>query len=312
VTPTIGLDVGGTKVLGALVDPAGGILAEHRVPSPDGWDALAGAMLDLIGTLREADVSAVGIGAAGMVDHDGVIHYAPNIPGFRNVAVRATIADATGLSVVVDNDANAAAWGEVVHGAARGARDALVITLGTGIGGGIIADGGVYRGAHGFAAEIGHFTVDSDGPVCACGARGHWEAMASGTALGRMGRDAAAAGAAPSVLREAGGDPAAVNSHHVGEAVLAGEPDAVALLERYADYVAMGLAALCNILDPGVIVVSGGLVALGEALLAPVRRSLVSYIEGGTLRPVPDVVLATLGERAGVIGAAALARELTR
>ena len=157
-----------------------------------------------------------------MIDLDGVIHYAPNVPGFRRVPVRAELAAATGLPTIVDNDANTAAYAEIKIGVAKGVQDALVITLGTGIGGGVIVGGRVLRGANGFAAEIGHFQIDPAGPMCACGEPGHWEAAASGNALGQMARDAAAAGDAPSVLEQAGGDVDAIVGHHVSAAAHTG------------------------------------------------------------------------------------------
>jgi glucokinase len=224
--------------------------------------------------------------------------------------LRKELEAAVGLPVIVDNDANAAAWGEVVHGAAKGVLYALMITLGTGIGGGIIARGRVIRGAHGFAAEVGHFQIDPDGPMCACGERGHWEAYASGSALGRMGREWAAAGRAPGVVARAGGDPAAVTGVHVGDSARAGEADGVALLEEYADLVAVGLAGLANILDPERIVISGGLVELGDTLFVPLRAAFERRIEGFEYRPLVAIVPSLLGDHAGVVGAAARARDL--
>ncbi len=205
----IGLDIGGTKVLGAVVNDRGEILAECRVPSPTStWATLLGAIAASVAELRGQypAVATVGIGAAGMVDLDGSIHYSPNVPAFRSTRVRADVEAAVGLSTTVDNDANVAAYAEVRFGAAAGMTDAMVITLGTGVGGGIIVGGKVLRGANGFAAEVGHFQIDPNGPPCACGEVGHWEAMASGTALGVMARAAAARGALVSVLALAGGD----------------------------------------------------------------------------------------------------------
>ena len=197
-----------------------------------------------------------------------------------------------------------------MHGAARGALYALMVTLGSGIGGGIVARGRVIRGAHGFAAEVGHFQIDPNGPMCACGEPGHWEAFASGHALGRMGREWAAAGRAPGVLARAGGDVEAVTGVHVGDSAQGGEADGRALLDEYAELVAVGLAGLANILDPERIVISGGLVELGDTLLAPVRAAFARRIEGSAYRPRIDIVPAALGEQAGVIGAAARARDL--
>jgi glucokinase len=305
----VGVDIGGTKVLGALVDETGAVLAEHRVPSPDPWPEMRDATVGVIETLRREapGVEAVGVGAAGMIDLDGVIHYAPNVPGFRRVPVRAELAAATGLPTIVDNDANAAAYAEIKVGVARGVQDALVITLGTGIGGGVIVGGRVLRGAHGFAAEIGHFQIDPAGPMCACGEPGHWEAAASGNALGEMARDAAAAGDAPSVLDAAGGDVAAIVGHHVSAAARTGAADALALVDRYSANVAIGLVGLANIFDPAVIAIAGGLVNDGDLFLDPIRRHFLGHLEGATYRTTPEIVPTAAGEQSGVIGAALLA-----
>jgi glucokinase len=185
-----------------------------------------------------------------------------------------------------------------------------VLTLGTGIGGGIILDGKVYRGAHGFAAEVGHWQFDPHGRMCACGEPGHWEAWASGTALGALARDVVERGDAPSVLARAGGDASAVAGVHVGEAASDGAADALAILDRYADYVALGFAGLANILDPEIIVVGGGLVELGDLLLGRVRDRFHAHLEGAPYRPPVPIVAAALGDHAGVIGAAVLARDV--
>jgi glucokinase len=310
--PTIGVDLGATNVRCAVVDGGGNILAEVRDHTGVGGADVIPTTAALVAKLR-ADfpaVSAVGVGAAGLVDRDGDVQYAPNIPAFRRTPLREALGSAIGVPVIVDNDANAAAWGEIVHGAAHGALYALMVTLGSGIGGGIVARGRVIRGAHGFAGEIGHFQIDPNGPMCACGERGHWEAFASGHALGRMGREWASAGRAPGVLARAGGNPDAVTGEHVGDSAQAGESDGRALLDEYAELVAVGLAGLANILDPERIVISGGLVELGDTLLAPVRDAFGRRIEGSEFRPRIDIVPAVLGELAGVIGAAARARDL--
>jgi glucokinase len=310
---TFGIDLGGTNVRCAVVGDDGRIVAEQRRATlrATSWEELVTVMVDLVEELgaRYEVLPAVGVGAAGLVDRAGVVHYAPNIPHLRRATLRDALTSRLDRLVVVDNDANAAAHGELSHGAAQGVGYALVITLGTGIGGGIIARGRVIRGAHGFAAEIGHFQVDPDGPVCACGERGHWEALASGSALGRMGRELVVGGGGHAILELAGGDPAAVTGVHVGDAAQAGDPEALDVLARYADHVATGLAGLANILDPERIVVSGGLVELGDTLFEPVRTSFARRIEGVEYRPPIEIVPAALGEYAGVIGAAALARD---
>jgi glucokinase len=315
---TIGVDMGGTHLRVAVVDAGGTICHDHLQASPSASIADVVAAVGTVTTdlvKRASDdgltVNAIGVGVAALVDNDGVARYAPNVPGLVNAPLRADIADATGLQAVVDNDANVAAWGELAHGAAQGARHALIFTLGTGIGGGIILDGSVYRGAHGFAAEVGHWQFDPHGPQCACGEVGHWEAFGSGTALGRLARQTVEDGGAPSVLARAGGDVAAVTGEHVGAAAQDGMPDALAILDRFADYVAIGFANLSNIFDPEVIVVSGGLVNLGDLLLDRIRARFPRHLEGRAFRPAVPIVPAQLGDRAGVIGAAVLARYVT-
>jgi glucokinase len=308
LVPTIGIDVGGTKVLGVVLGTDDTVLAHERVASDPSGGGVEPAMATVVAALRAAvpEVGAIGVGIAGLVDDDGTLRYGPNLPDVLELPVRARLAAATGLPVHVDNDANAAGWAEVVLGAAAGARDALVVTLGTGIGGAIVIDGRVQRGAAGFAAEIGHFTVDRSGPLCACGQRGHWEAIASGSALGRLAVEAVARGDAPGIAAHAGSD--AVSAHHLVAAARSGDEAALGLLARFADDVALGLAALANILDPAVIVVAGGLVEIGDLLLDTVRECFVVHLEGVGHRPEIPVVAARLGERAGAIGAALQAR----
>lgn len=312
---TVGVDIGGTNTRVGVVDRDGNILGEDRHPSPETVSALIATVSTAIEKLgrglgTDLRIGAVGVGAAGLVDREGTVCYAPNLPQLIGVPLRSAIGDAVGMATVVDNDANAAAWGEACHGAARGVRDALVVTLGTGIGGGILVNGSVYRGAHGFAAEIGHWQVDPDGARCACGQLGHWEAEASGTALGRLARERAGAGQAPGVLARAKGDVDAITGLHVGESAMAGEVDGQALLCDLAQQVAIGFAGLANVLDPELIVVSGGLVHLGDLLLDPIREEFRDRVEGAARRPPIPVVAGALGDGAGVIGAAALAREL--
>jgi glucokinase len=309
--PTVGFDLGGTNVRAAVVDEAGQVQAEERAPTPSDWPALLDTVVELFRRLRTTGPSLerVGVGAAGMVDREGTVHYAPNIPKLIRVPLQAVLTERLPARVVVDNDANMAAWGELRHGAARGVSHGLVITLGTGVGGGIITDGRIARGAHGFAAEVGHWQFDPHGAECACGEPGHWEALASAGALGALARARAAAGDAPNVLARAGGDIRAVTSVEVGESAAAGEADGRSIVEAYARQVALGFAGLTNILDPEVIVVSGGLVELGDVLLKPLREAFGAHLEGAPYRPEVPIVAAALGERAGVVGAATVARE---
>lgn len=309
---TFGVDLGGTNLRVALVDLDGSVVVERKVATPKTLDLIVESITDAVRDLAplRPDARALGVGAAGMVDRHGTIHYSPNVPAFLHAPVQTRLAEAGDLPVVVDNDANVAVVAEHVHGAARGCREALLVTLGTGVGGGVITRGEVLRGAHGFAAEVGHFQVDPDGPRCACGQLGHWEALASGTALGALGRERAGAGTAPSVLARASGSIDDITGVLVGDSAQAGDEDAIAIVEEYARRVAVGLVGLVNIFDPELVVVSGGLVELGDVLLAPLRAEFDGRIEGAAHRPAVPIVAAELGGRAGVVGAAVLARAL--
>src|SRR3954469_544478 len=243
---TFGVDLGGTNLRVALVDADGTVVDEQRIPTPPTLDDIVISIASAVRRFapQRPEAKALGVGAAGMVDHEGTIHYSPNVPAFLHAPVRARLEQELGLPTVVDNDANVAVVAELVYGAARGCTEALLITLGTGVGGGVVTRGEVLRGAHGFGAEIGHFQVDPHGPLCACGQRGHWEALASGTALGARGREWATAGAAPSVLLRAEGFVDAITGVLVGDVAQDGADDAIAIVEEYAGQVAIGLVGL--------------------------------------------------------------------
>lgn len=308
---TIGLDVGGTKVLGVVVDAAGSVLAEHREPTPRGGDAVLAAMAETVRRLREvvADVVALGAGMPGLVDRQGTLRFAPNLPGVVELPVATRLHALTGLPVRVDNDATCALWGEHEAGVAKGADDVLLVTLGTGIGGGLLLGGRLVRGRTGFAGEFGHMVVDADGIACPCGRKGCWERYASGSGLGRMGRDAADAGTGWRLVDLAGGDAGDVRGEHVTAAAAAGDAGALAVIERFAGWFALGLANLVAIVDVQTCVIGGGLVEAGDTLLAPVREAVGGSLVGAGHRPPVDIVAAGLGEHAGAVGAAHLARE---
>jgi glucokinase len=214
-----------------------------------------------------------------------------------------------GRRIVIENDANLAVLAEHRLGAARGYRYVVMVTLGTGIGGGLIVDGRVQVGAHGFAGEIGHMVVDPAGPPCPCGRRGGWERFASGGGLGLMAREAALAGRLPGVVARAGGDPEGVRGEDVTAAALAGDPDARQVIEQVGWWVGFGLANLACVLDPECFVLGGGLVGAGDLLLDSTRRAFAELVEGGTARPETAIVTAAFGDRAGAVGAALAARE---
>ena len=302
----VGVDVGGTKCLGVALED-GRIVAESRVATPTGGDALLDEIADLVDELEGfGGIEAVGVGAPGLVDREGVLRFAPNLAlEDASLDLRSPLEKRLGVPVTVDNDATCAAWGERELGAARGMDDVILATLGTGIGGGIVTDGSVERGSHGFAGEIGHMIVDPHGPECPCGQRGCWERFASGSGLGRMAREAVAAGRAKRVLQLAGDNPEAVRGEHVTRAVAEGDAEATDVLAGFAWWVALGLANLANIFDPEAFVLGGGLVRAGEALLGPTRTALRGLLP--SQRPDVAVLPAILGERAGAVGAASLA-----
>jgi glucokinase len=309
LTLLIGLDVGGTKVLGVVTDASGVVLDEHRVPTPVEGVALVEAMAALVHELRRRhpDVVAVGAGVAGLVTRAGVVRYSPNLPGVVELAVGPLLAELVDLPVRLDNDATCALWGEHMCGAAQGSDDVLLVTLGTGVGGGILLDGRLVRGAHGFAGEIGHMVVDVGGVQCVCGRRGCWERYASGTGLGRMGRELAEAGRAPRLVELAGGDPLAVRGEHVTTAAAEGDAQATAVVEVLAGWVALGLVNLAQALDVSRFVIGGGLAEAGDVLIAPIRAAYTARAVAPEHRPAVAIVAAELGEHAGAVGAALLA-----
>ncbi len=306
---TVGVDVGGSKSLGVLLAADGTVVAEQRVPTPRTADALLGAIGDLVEHLQAgAPGSGVGVGVPGLVDRDGVLRFVPNLPGVVEVPVRAALARRGLGPAIVTNDATAATWAEFTRGAASGASDVVMATIGTGIGGGVVLGGTLVGGHHGFAGEFGHMVVDPNGPRCPCGQRGCWERYASGSGLGWMAREAAHAGVAARVVELAGGDAEAVRGEHVTVAAAEGDAQAIAVMDRFAWWLAVGLANLATVLDPEVIVIGGGMVEAGPVLLEPARRAFAALLEGGQHRPPVPLVAAALGERAGAIGAALLAR----
>ncbi|HYA67837.1 MAG TPA: ROK family protein [Acidimicrobiales bacterium] len=327
---TYGIDVGGTKMLGVALDADDHILAEVRVPTPrrfgrdprdraaDGAlvDALARVVDRLAAELASSSVAGacdVGVGVPGLVDDHGVLRFAPNLPVGTGVDVGAQLAGRLhGARVVVDNDATCAGLAEWTSGAATGLSDVVMVTLGTGIGGGVVAGGRVLRGANGFAAEIGHMVVDPAGPPCPCGKRGCWERYASGSGLARLAREAAHAGRLDVVVDLAGGDPEAVRGEHVTDAAAYGDAGALGVLAELGWWLALGLANLAAVLDPEAFVLGGGLADHLELVLGPTRRAFDDLLVDRRYRPEIAIRPALLGERAGAIGAARLAREESR
>jgi glucokinase len=313
VTLTIGVDVGGTKVAAGVVDADGIILAQARRPTPSTSPPdVEKTIADLVLELRaNHDIEAVGIGAAGFIDADrATVLFAPNL-AWRDEPLRDEVAKLVGLPVVVENDANAAAWGEYRYGAGRGESHMLCVTVGTGIGGGIVMDGHLYRGRFGIGAEFGHMQVVPDGRRCGCGQRGCWEQYCSGRALLHEAREIADVqkGYGQRLLELGNGRPEGIEAPEVTTAAREGDPAALACFEEVGTWLGQGLADLASSFDPAVFVIGGGVADAGELLLGPARRVFAERLTGTTHRPHAEIRIAALGNQAGLIGAADLARD---
>jgi glucokinase len=311
----VGVDIGGTKVLAGVVDAEGRVArtALRTTPGRRGVtrqveDALVAAILE---AADGRPLAAVGVAAAGFVDSAGErVMFAPHLP-WQGEPLRALLADRLDCPVGLDNDASCAARAEAHHGAARGAASALMITLGTGIGGAVLLDGRVVRGANGMAGEFGHMQVVPDGQVCECGRRGCWEQYSSGNALVRNAR--ALMAEQPSVLLDmTDGHPDRVTGPMVTSAAEEGDLVARRAFGSVGDWLGVGTANLVAALDPEVVVIGGGVSAAGARLLDPARAALHRTLVGAEHRVVPDLVAAELGPRAGMVGAALLVDQVRR
>ena len=313
-SPALGIDIGGTKVAGGIVAPDGSILDTARQVTPGRSvaateDAIVAVVEELAARHGEPLVG-VGVGAAGWFDRTGDrVLFSPHL-AWRNQPLRQELGDRLQRPMWVGNDADAAAWAEYRYGAARGADLALMITLGTGIGGGIVMDGRLQRGAHGVAGEWGHMRVVPDGRLCACGNRGCWEQYASGTALGQTAREVASTSpaAAALLLERVEGQASRLTGEDVARAAYDGDPLALELVTEVGVWLGQGIADLAAVLDPEVVVIGGGVSVLGEMVLGPARARLERALPGRGFRPGPRIVAAELGAQAGMVGAADLVR----
>ncbi len=310
---TIGVDVGGTKVAAGVVDVHGKIIEKLKRSTPaarpdDTAAVISEAVLEL---LDRYDVTAVGIGAAGFVDETrSTVLFAPNL-AWRDEPVKKRVEERIGRKVIVENDANAAAWAEARMGAARGQQDVMLITVGTGIGAGVVLDGHLYRGRWGSAGEPGHYRVVPDGRLCGCGNRGCWEQYASGNALVAEARELArrSPSAAVRLLQLGGGTADGIDGPAVTHAAREGDAGALSCFEIVGNWLGHGLADLTAILDLGCFVIGGGVSEAGEMLLGPARAAYENSVTGRAYRQLADIRQAELGPDAGLIGASDLARQ---
>ena len=310
---TIGIDVGGTKVLGGVVDECGVVVAIARKDTPrQGGAALTQVIAEIAKELlADHEVTSIGVSAAGFVSSDRKTMLAtPNIADWNGVNLDYELTQLIGLPVIIENDANAAAWGEAKFGAGKNQNHMMMLTVGTGIGGGIIVNGALYRGAFGIAAEFGHIRVIPDGLLCGCGARGCFEQYASGKALLRHAREAISATPeiARNLLSRGDGTVAGLTGKAITDAAQDGDRVALAAFNTTGQWLGAGIASLSVILDPACVVIGGGVIDAGEILLKPTRESMERNMPFAGKHPLPQIIAAQLGNTAGLVGVADLAR----
>ena len=307
----IGIDIGGTKIAGALVDAEGQIVKELRVPSPaQDSSALVDAVVGLIEELAKGhEVLGAGVAAAGFIDAEqSNIIYAPNI-NWRNEPFKARLEAKLDIPVIIENDANAAGWAEYRYGAGKGYKHMVMLTIGTGVGGAVITDSKMLRGGFGIAGELGHLRIVPNGLPCGCGQNGCLESYGSGTALLKAARALAESGdAAGSRLRELQAAAGQLSGQEVYQAILESDPGALRLLAELGDWLGQGIASLVAVLDPQIVVIGGGVSAAGDLLLDPIRQGFLRSLPARGFRPELVITGAEFVNDAGVVGAADLAR----
>jgi len=310
---TVGIDIGGTKVLGGIVDESGAVIRRAGRDTPvEGGPALTQAIADVaLELMKDCDIESVGVSVAGFISADRkTILATPNIKDWNGVNLDYELTSRIGLPVVIENDANSAAWGEFKFGAGRGKDNILMLTVGTGIGGGIVVNSNLHRGSFGIAAEIGHLLIVQNGLLCGCGAHGCFEQYGSGTALLRHAREAMqlSPDRAGNILNRGDGSIEGVKGSAITEAARDGDELALSIFETTGDYLGAGIASLAVILDPEAVVIGGGVIDAGDILLNPIRTGVEKYMPFAGKHPHPHIIGAQLGNEAGLVGVADLAR----
>ncbi|WP_022880623.1 ROK family glucokinase [Gryllotalpicola ginsengisoli] len=307
----IGIDIGGTKIAGALVDESGTIVSQLRTPTPDGdSDALKSIVVDMINELADGtDAVAAGVAAPGFIDAtQSIVYYTPNVP-WRHEPLRTALESRVGVPVIIENDANAAGWAEFRFGAGRLSTDMVMLTIGTGVGGAVVSDATLFRGGFGAGAELGHMRIVPNGLPCGCGANGCIEQYGSGRALQRYANTLADAGGIgqrlADVRSKSGGH---LHGKDISALALEDDPGALQAFRQLGDWLGQACASLDAILDPQVFVFGGGVAQVGDRLLAPIRQAFLSTLPARGYHPEPEFVIAELVNDAGVVGAADLAR----
>lgn len=308
----IGIDIGGTKIAGALVDENGSIVREMRVPTPaNDVTALTSAVAEIINELASGcEVVGAGIAAAGFIDADqSHIVYAPNL-SWRNEPFKANLEKLISLPVLLENDANAAGWAEYRYGAGVGTKHMVMLTIGTGVGGAVIADSRMLRGGFGIAGELGHIRLVPNGKLCGCGQHGCLESYGSGSALLKSAKELVASGD-PKGARLAQHERAAgqLSGTEVYQAIQERDPGALELLSELGSWIGQAIGSLVAVLDPEIVVIGGGVSAAGDLLLNPIREAYLEHLPARGFRPELKIVAAEFVNDAGVVGAADLVRQ---
>jgi len=308
---SIGIDIGGTKTLGVVLSDQGNLLAQLRFPTPSSSAKIVEHVLMVYSQLSretgdDVDIASLGIGVAGLVDTAGELRRAPNLAEADGLRLGEMIGPSVDVPVHVDNDANCAALAEIRLGAAKDVDNALLVTLGTGIGGAVVANGKVFRGGFGLAGEPGHMLVEPNGIRCACGANGCWEAYASGTGLRNLALRQAEAGELQGLVQELRGEFEGITGELISQAASAGDEEAIAVVDEYAKWVALGLANCAALLDPEVIVLGGGMVGSWELFGPKIRGLFDEFLIGSEQRTLVQIKPAKMGEAAGAVGASLL------
>lgn len=304
----IGVDVGGTKIAAGLVAPGGKLLNEARYPTvsepAELLDSLARAIEE---AAADDETDAVCVAVAGLLmASESKVVFSPNLRAIEGLPLKSELESRTGLTVTVENDANAAAWGEFVFGAGREVENLLFITLGTGVGGGVILDGNLLRGSQGAGGELGHTTLHATGPRCNCGNRGCFEIMASGLAIERRARRLAAKNPDSMLGRAVASED--FSGEEVTELARKGDAPSISVLRETGVWLGIGVAGFVNVFNPEAVAVGGGAAAAGELILEPARREVYLRARSPS-RDLAEIKPATLGEKSGLLGAAALARD---
>lgn len=307
----IGIDIGGTKIAGAVVDELGTIVREERVPTdasrPEEIENAVVAMIERLSVGPE-EIAGAGVAAAGFIDAaQSTVYYAPNI-SWRHEPFREKLEKRIDIPVIIENDANAAGWAEFRYGAGRLVSDMVILTIGTGVGGAIVSNDRLFRGGFGAGAEIGHMRVVPGGLPCGCGAHGCIEQYGSGRALQRMANELADAGGIGQALADVRARKGTLAGPDISALITAGDPGALAALRQLGDWLGQACASLGAILDPQLFVFGGGVAQAGELLLEPIRLAYLENLPARGFHPEPEFTIAELVNDAGVVGAADLAR----